>query len=115
MICLRMNVSAVQDAWCHNDAAWVRIREPAFRRVDPLNTYEDFRFNAHKRLLEVDASTSLLMMLVVSGEVSGGGWDEAWTRQKLAYDAWTTLVCGVQIDSMTALDCSPCDLSNPNA
>jgi len=78
-------------------------------------TNEDFRFNAHKRLLEVDASTNLLMMLVVSGEVSGGRWDEALMRQKLAYDAWTTLVCGVQIDPMTALDGRPFDVSNPNA
>jgi hypothetical protein len=87
----------------------------AFRRVDPLNTNEDFRFNAQKRLLEVDASTSVLMMLVFSGEVFGGRWDEALTRQKLAYDAWTTLVSSVQIDPMTALDGRPFDVSNPNA
>ncbi|MGU3345749.1 hypothetical protein [Pseudomonas monsensis] len=72
-------------------------------------TDNDFRFKAHQHLLDLDATTNQLMMLVVADEVSGPRWDEAVTRQKLAYDAWTSILTGVQTDPMPALDGRPLD------
>jgi hypothetical protein len=54
-----------------------------------MSTHEDFRFSSHHLLIELDAATNRLMMLVVGKEVSGLRWDEAVTRQKRAFDAWT--------------------------
>ncbi|ENA27829.1 MULTISPECIES: hypothetical protein [Pseudomonas] len=68
---------------------------------------EDFRFNAHKRLLDLDATTNHLMMLVVADELSGFRWDEAVSCQKLASEAWTVLLAEVQTDPMPALDGRP--------
>jgi hypothetical protein len=70
---------------------------------------DDFRFKVHHLLLDLDATTNHLMMLVVSREVAGSRWDEAVARQKLAYDAWTSILSGVQTDPMPALDGRPAD------
>ncbi|MEN5147821.1 hypothetical protein ACP3TY_07160 [Pseudomonas rustica] len=68
-----------------------------------MNSHEDFRFNAHKHLLDLDASTTRLMMLVVASEVSGLHWNEAVTRHQLAIDAWAVLLAA----PMLALDEKP--------
>ncbi|OKK40575.1 hypothetical protein BS643_22800 [Pseudomonas protegens] len=57
-----------------------------------MSTSDDFRFSSHHLLIELDAATNHLMMLVVAKEVSGTRWDEAALRQKLAYEAWTALL-----------------------
>jgi hypothetical protein len=41
---------------------------------------DDFRFTAHQHLLDLDATTNHLMMLVVAKEVSGIRWDDAVLR-----------------------------------
>ncbi len=81
----------------------------------PVNTLDDFRFNAHKHLLDLDATTTHLMMLVVASEVSGARWDEAVSRHKLAIDAWSALFVGVPLDPMPPLDGRSPDGSLPNA
>lgn len=65
---------------------------------------DDFRFNAHHLLLDLDATTNHLMMLVVSHEVSGSRWEGAVARQKQAYAAWVSILTGIQIDPMPVLD-----------
>lgn len=68
---------------------------------------DDFRFQSHVLLVELDAATTQLMMLVVTGELSGVRWDEAFARQSSAYSAWVSVATGVQIDPMPALDGRP--------
>ncbi|RON93062.1 hypothetical protein [Pseudomonas fluorescens] len=57
-----------------------------------MSNIEDFRFSSHHLLVELDAATNRLMMLVVAKEVSGPQWDEAIERQRQAYDAWVALL-----------------------
>ena len=73
---------------------------------------DDFRFNAHHLLLDLDATTNQLMTLVVSREVSGYRWEDAVLRQKQAYDAWVSALTGIQIDPMPALDGRPAQVSD---
>jgi hypothetical protein len=61
---------------------------------------DDFRLTSHHLLLELDAATNHLMMLVVAKEVSGSRWNESVLRQKAAYDAWAMLLYAVETDSM---------------
>jgi len=65
---------------------------------------DDFRVRAHVLLVELDAATTQLMLLVVAGEISGTQWDEAITRQSAAYKEWISAVAGISIDPMPALD-----------
>jgi hypothetical protein len=81
----------------------------------PVNTLDDFRFIAHKHLLDLDAATTHLMMLVVSSEVSGSHWEDAVSRHKLAIDAWSALFVGIPLDPMSALDGRSPDGSLPSA
>lgn len=69
--------------------------------MSPTN---DLRFQAHVLLVELDAATTQLMMLVVAGELSGSSWDDALARQSSAYSAWVTVVRGVKVDPMPILD-----------
>jgi hypothetical protein len=78
-------------------------------------TDNDFRFKAHQHLLDLDATTNQLMMLVVADEVSGTRWQEAVLRQKLAYEAWNSILMGVQTDPMPALDGRPSEGNTPIA
>ena len=70
---------------------------------------DDFRFQSHVLLVELDAATNQLMMLVVAGELSGSRWDEAFARQSAAYSAWVSAAAGVQVDPMPVLDGRPAD------
>lgn len=69
-----------------------------------MHSTDDFRFNAHHLLLDLDATTNHLMMLVVSHEVSGTRWEDAVARQQRAYAAWISILPGVRIDPMPMLD-----------
>jgi hypothetical protein len=73
---------------------------------------DEFRFQSHAHLVELDAATNQLMMLVVAGELSGNRWNEALARQSAAYSAWLSVVAGVQIDPMPVLDGRPPDREN---
>lgn len=68
---------------------------------------DDLRFQSHSLLVELDAATTQLMMLVVEGNLSGARWDEAFARQSSAYSAWVTAVRGVKVDPMPVLDSRP--------
>jgi hypothetical protein len=76
---------------------------------------DDFRFDAHHRLLKLDAATNHLMLLVVSNEVSGREWEDAVAQQKQAYEAWSSILCGVRTDPMSVLDGRPANGSKPAA
>lgn len=49
---------------------------------------EEFRFKAHELLIELDASTNHLMLLVVSHQLTGASWTTATERYASAYAAW---------------------------
>lgn len=53
---------------------------------------DDFRFKSHHLLLELDAATNQMMMLVSAGKVTGDSWIEAVERQKQAYEAWAAFL-----------------------
>lgn len=55
-----------------------------------MNNLDDYRFQSHELLLELDAATTNLMMLVSARQLEGTLWNEATYRQKLAYETWTT-------------------------
>lgn len=74
---------------------------------DAMPSTDDFRFNAHHLLLDLDAATNHLMMLVVSHEVTGSRWDEAVSRHAQAYAAWASILTGIQTDPLPALDGRP--------
>lgn len=67
------------------------------RRLAPpgtnnMKTIDDFRIEAHELLLELEAATTGLMMLVSSKCISGPAWDAATIRQHEAYDRWSAFV-----------------------
>lgn len=68
---------------------------------------DDFCFKSHHLLLELDAAANHLMLLVVANDVSGPRWDAAAQRQRLAYDAWASLLYQPTEDSMHCLDGRP--------
>jgi hypothetical protein len=68
---------------------------------------DDFRFDAHHHLINLDATTNHLMMLVVAREVTGKRWEEALSRHKQAYEAWASILPGINIDPLPALDGRP--------
>ncbi|MDQ0123538.1 hypothetical protein J2W17_002485 [Pseudomonas lini] len=67
-----------------------------------MSNQDDFRFQSHYLLLELDAATNHLMMLVSARQVKGYPWDEAAKRQKLAYEAWAAFLLQ-ETDSMPFL------------
>ncbi|MNF49261.1 hypothetical protein D3C84_305280 [compost metagenome] len=92
----------------------IPLHSPNYK-CDVMPSIDDFRFTAHHLLLDLDATTNHLMMLVVSSEVSGSRWDEAVSRHQSAYVAWASIVTGVQTDPMPALDGRPADGNTPSA
>ena len=53
-----------------------------------MASIDDFRMKSHELLLELDAATMGMMMLVSSRCVSGPAWDVASKRQHDAYVCW---------------------------
>ncbi|MFJ4131419.1 hypothetical protein [Pseudomonas cyclaminis] len=49
---------------------------------------DDYRFQSHQLLLELDAANTHLMMLVSARQIDGPLWAGATHRHKLAYEAW---------------------------
>lgn len=49
---------------------------------------DDFRYAAHRHLLELDASNSRLRHLISNGEIKGVSWDEAVVWHQKSYDTW---------------------------
>lgn len=79
---------------------------------DIMPSTDDFRFNAHHLLLDLDASTNHLMMLVVSGEMTGSRWDDAVSRHKQAYESWASILTGIKTDPLPAIDGRPVEREN---
>jgi hypothetical protein len=52
---------------------------------------DDFRFRSHELLVELDAATTKMMM-VVSKKISGSEWDEAAKKHHEAYEAWSSFL-----------------------
>lgn len=73
-----------------------------------MSNLDEFRFHSHHLLLELDAATNRLMMLVSARDVSGYPWDQAVKRQKLAYEKWAAFLCApalaLELDPMPSLD-----------
>jgi hypothetical protein len=82
---------------------------------DAMPSTDDFRFNAHHSLVDLDAATNHLMMLVVSHEVTGSRWDEAVSRHKQAYAAWASILTGISTDPLPALDGRPVEGNSSTA
>jgi hypothetical protein len=53
-----------------------------------MASIDDFRLKSHELLLELDAATMGMMMLVSSSCVSGPEWEIATKRQHDAYQCW---------------------------
>ncbi|UOK36358.1 hypothetical protein MJP36_17785 [Pseudomonas palleroniana] len=57
-----------------------------------MSGMDDFRFRSHELLVELDATTNKMMMLVISKQVSGTEWDKAVKAHRDAFQAWNTFV-----------------------
>jgi hypothetical protein len=53
-----------------------------------MTSMDDFRFRSHQLLIELDAATTQMMMLVSARQATGPGWDAANQRQHDAFQAW---------------------------
>ncbi|ROL62637.1 hypothetical protein BLX41_31635 [Pseudomonas protegens] len=53
-----------------------------------MKSFDDFRLEAYKLLLELDAATTGMMMLVSARQNCGPEWDNATCRHQQAYEAW---------------------------
>ncbi|MBF6039397.1 hypothetical protein H8F22_10990 [Pseudomonas sp. P154a] len=69
-----------------------------------MSNTDDYRFQSHKLLLELDSATTSLMMLVSARQIEGAPWIDATNRQRLAYEAWAAFLCVPKIDPMPILD-----------
>ena len=65
---------------------------------------EECRFQSHKLLLELDAATTMLMMLVSARQSEGSEWLLAVRRHKLAYEAWVEFLSAPATDPMSLVD-----------
>ena len=63
-----------------------------WQRTRSMNSIEEFRYKSHQLLLELDAATTRMMMLVALHEVSGPVWNEAYQDHCNAYKAWNDYV-----------------------
>ncbi|WP_338487145.1 hypothetical protein VRB78_13845 [Pseudomonas trivialis] len=57
-----------------------------------MSGIDDFRFKSHQLLIELDAATSKIMMMVSGKEVSGLDWDAATLRHHDAFEAWNSFL-----------------------
>ncbi|VVN84351.1 hypothetical protein [Pseudomonas fluorescens] len=63
-----------------------------------MKSFEEFRTTSHELLIELDAATTKMMMLVSAKEVSGPFWDDATQRHEDAVDAWHSFL-NIRADS----------------
>ncbi|MCK1791016.1 hypothetical protein L9059_12610 [Pseudomonas sp. TNT19] len=57
-----------------------------------MTSVEDFRIQSHALLIELDAATMGMMLLVSSRCVSGPAWDDATQRHHDAYELWNAFL-----------------------
>lgn len=53
---------------------------------------DDFRYAAHRHLLQLDASNSRLRYLISKGEIDGVEWNDAVVWHKTSCDDWATFL-----------------------
>lgn len=63
---------------------------PSWR--NEMHSTDDFRFKSHQFLLELDAATTEMMMLVSIRETTGDRWALASQRHCEAYAAWNSFI-----------------------
>lgn len=68
------------------------ISGEACHRFELMCGIDDFRFKSHQLLIELDAATSKMMMMVSAREVSGLDWDAATLRHHDAFEAWNSFL-----------------------
>jgi hypothetical protein len=74
---------------------------------------DDFRLKSHHLLLELDAATNHMMMLVSARKITGDPWSEAAERQKQAYEAWAAFLSESETNPMPCLDGQAADSYGP--
>ncbi|ATN11740.1 MULTISPECIES: hypothetical protein [Pseudomonas] len=57
-----------------------------------MSGIDDFRFKSHQLLIELDAATSKMMMMVSAKEVVGAAWEAATLRHHDAFEAWNSFL-----------------------
>ncbi|MES2235321.1 MAG: hypothetical protein V4600_28585 [Pseudomonadota bacterium] len=57
-----------------------------------MSHIDDFRFDSQKLLVELDATTTKMMVLVASKKVIGPEWEDAVEDQKTAFDDWISFL-----------------------
>jgi hypothetical protein len=57
-----------------------------------MHSTDDFRFKSHQFLLELDAATTEMMLLVSCRETTGERWALASQRHCAAYAAWNAFI-----------------------
>lgn len=57
-----------------------------------MSIQDDFRFKSHELLIELDAATTRIMMLVSAGQITGPAWNEAVRQHRLAVESWQTFI-----------------------
>ncbi|WP_426214745.1 hypothetical protein [Pseudomonas sp. DWRC2-2] len=57
-----------------------------------MREIDDFRFKSHELLIDLDAATTRIMMLVSAGDMNGHVWDEAVKQHRLAVEKWQALL-----------------------
>jgi hypothetical protein len=61
-------------------------------QVTAMTSFEDFRKSSCELLIELDAATVKMMMLVSARNVSGPEWALAVERHRDAYTQWNTFL-----------------------
>ena len=69
-----------------------------------MSNLDDYRFQSHQLLLELDAANTHLMMLVSARQIDGPLWMGAADRHRLAYEAWAGFLRAPVTDPMPVLD-----------
>nr|WP_081755174.1 hypothetical protein [Pseudomonas sp. GM30] len=57
-----------------------------------MNDIDDFRIRSHELLLQLDAATCRMMLLVSAGTTSGPQWIEAVREQHECFERWIIFV-----------------------
>ena len=55
-----------------------------------MTTTDDFRFQAHQLIVDLDAATTEMMKLISAHQLSGPEWERVSQWQHESYERWTT-------------------------
>ena len=73
-----------------NEKADVVLKRATIRKGEAtyMTTTDDFRFHAHELIVELDAATTEMMMLISAHQLNGLEWERVTQRQHDAYERW---------------------------